>query len=144
MASGLEIETLLVGQVKVAEHIGIQEAAPPPSILPGIAGEPVVGSFLADRSRGIVIILAMIDIIIKSTATQHCTIVVLLPNQFAQRREPVTGQTVALEVAVAVIGVGITEQLGILPAHPYTQPVGGDHRPIQGGAIIEADGFTGV
>src|SRR5690554_4357246 len=143
MASGLEIETLLVGQVKVAEHIGIQEAAPPPSILPGIAGEPVVGSFLAHRCWGVIIILAMIDIIIKSTATQHRTIIVFLPDQFTQRRESVTGQAVTLEVTVAIIGIGIAEQLGVLPAHTYTQPVGGNHRPIQGRAITETDRFTG-
>ncbi|MCY1452981.1 hypothetical protein D9M71_699470 [compost metagenome] len=89
----------------------------------------------------------MIDVVVEGAGAQHRAIVVLLQDQFGQRADTVGDQATLVEVAVAVVhvdGQRAVDQGLVLILHAHAHAVAGGERPVEGGAVVELDGFARV
>ncbi|MNE04352.1 hypothetical protein D3C80_968790 [compost metagenome] len=141
VAPRLDVEHRIVVETPAAEHVGIEELAAATAVVLGVAGELVVGTGLVHRRRRVVVVGLVIDVIVERTAAQYRTVVVLANDHFGQGADAVGDQAALVEVAVAVIAVE-GQQLAVLIGQAHTDAVAGGQGPVDGGAVLEFDGFA--
>ncbi|MNY15691.1 hypothetical protein D3C86_1489170 [compost metagenome] len=147
MAPRLDVEHRIVVETPAAEHVGIEELAAATAVVLGVAGELVVGTGLVHRRRRVVVVGLVIDVIVERTAAQYRTVVVLANDHFGQGADAVGDQAALVEVAVAVVhvdGQRAVDQGLVLILHAHAHAVAGGERPVEGGAVVELDGFARV
>ena len=142
MPPGLDVEHGVVLKPPAAKHVGVQQPRAPAAVSAGVAGERVIAAVFVDGTRGVVVVVAVVHIVIESTGPHHGTVVVFAQDHLAQRADPVGGQAVLVEVAVRVIRVDAHQAIAG-GAQAHADAITGGHRPIQGRAIVKLDGLTG-
>jgi len=142
MPPGLDVEHGVVVEAPAAEHIGVQQTGAAAAVVAGVAGEFVVVAALVYRGRRIVVVALVVDIVVEGAGTHHGAVVVFAQDHLAQRADAVGGEAAAVEVAVGVVGIDPHQPVALL-AQAYADAIAGGHRPVDGSAVVELDGFAG-